>query len=237
MNEASFKPEAVIREWVISPSMHSMQPSRCIVGLPGRANTAEMMIRLGEGMCLPDTLIVALEPDGLAWYPQPYAADRQDAAVAGLPAARVGIENAVQRIEAGWGIDRSKIAIMGFSAGAVMALQVAAHAKKSFGAAVSLCGAILEPEKLPQCKHPDTGFLLLHNQDDYCFDWEERYLPMKRALMKNKYKVYVLEEEHGGHKPHWTDIIQVSNFVGKKIVAEDWKHPRSRRTFDDQDHT
>ncbi len=233
MNEATFKPEQIIKEWVISPSSNTMSPSRCIVGLPGRCNGSKMMINICEDMCLPDTLIVALRPDGYAWYPQPFAADHQQAAVAGLPAARASIENAVQRIEAGWGIDRSKIALVGYSAGAVMAIQVAAYAKKSYGAVVSFCGAILEPGALPKCKHPKTDFLLMHNQDDLCFDWQERYLPMKEALRKQKYKVHILEDRWGGHTLCWTDIVQGGSFVGQQIVGKDWKHPRSERTFDD----
>ncbi len=237
MNEATFKMEKIIKEWVISPSSNTLNPSRCLVGLPGRANTAHMMIRLCNEMKLPDTLVVAMEPDGLAWYPQPYAADNQKAAVAGLAVARKSIEHAVQRIESGWGIDRSKIALVGYSAGAVMAIQVAAYAKKSYGAVASLCGAILEPSDLPQCKHPDTSFMLMHNQDDLCFDWQERYLPMKQALMKKKYKVNVLEEKYGGHMPCWLDIRTTGTFIGQKIVDKNWTPPKEEDMFDDQSDT
>jgi predicted esterase len=79
-----------------------------------------------------------------------------------------------------------------------MAIQAAAWSNRPYGAVVAHAGAILEPLALPQAKHK-TPFLVMHNENDDCFSWDERYLPMKLALVDKKYPVEFIENEVGGH--------------------------------------
>ena len=226
----------MIEEWLIkepepNPFQRKEEPERCIIALPGLGNSAGMVSQIAENLCLPNTLIVAMRSVYWRWYPQPISAMNQGGAAAGVPLAREVIERHLRGVEAVWNIPRSKTALLGYSAGAVMSLQIMAHADEPFAACVSLCGAILEPKKLPECKHKkdqQTAVLLVHNQDDLCFEWEERYLPMKKALRSKGYRPHVLENPYGGHHICWEDELQVSKFVGQRLVSKDWEHPRQR---------
>lgn len=170
----------------------------CIVALPGRGVPANFMEKFCHFMGLHDSLVIVLEPDGLRWYPAPNGPDDQVAAVEGLERAVTEINRRLSIIQRGWHLRRSKIALVGFSAGSVMALQVLAASRKPFAACVSFAGAILEPERMPKAT-TKTPVLLRHAVDDDCFNWEERYLPMKKALIEKDYNVYVSEKPYGGH--------------------------------------
>jgi predicted esterase len=107
------------------------------------------------------------------------------------------------------------------SAGAVVALQVAMKAKEPFAACVSLAGAIFEPDKV---KKPinNTPIILQHNKGDFCFDWYERYLPMKDALKKNGYDVTVLERPNGSHTLYIDDAVSVSKLIATSLGYPKW---------------
>jgi len=226
----------MIEEWLIkepepNPFQRKKEPERCIIALPGFGNSANMAAQIAENLCLPNTLIVAMRSIFWRWYPQPISAVDQAGAVKGLPMAREIIERHIRGVEAIWNIPRKKTALVGYSAGAVMALQLMAYAEEPFAACVSLCGAILEPKSLPRCKYDkddQTAVLLVHNQDDYCFDWDERYIPMKKALRAKGYRPHLLESEFGGHKHCWRDELHISKFIGQRLVHENWEHPRQK---------
>jgi predicted esterase len=214
----------MIREWIIFNTIE--KPRNCIVALPGRGIQASTMLEFCKDFGLEETLLIVLRPFNWAWYPQPNSSLDQKAAVNGLGRAKNNIEEALATIKKGWGFKKEQITLLGFSAGAVMSLYTAMHSKLSFASAVSLGGAIFEPEKVPQCKHPITKILLCHNQDDDCFNWFERYLPMKKSLSDNGYDVTVRERSRGGHWLSKLDVINVSNFLGPILgYGEDWEHP------------
>lgn len=218
-----------IAEWRIYPPVSGKTPKTCIIALSGRGNSNDMMQRTCQEMALDDTLVVCLRGSNYQWYPQPISSTDQDKAVAGLPAAREAIDAAIKRVEAGWKIKRDKIAIVGYSAGGVMALEVAGHSKQRFAAVVSFCGAILQPSEFPACDHPDMPVLLIHNQDDTCFDWKERYLPMRKALLQKKYNLYALEQPIGGHMYFMSEVIVAAGLLAKELgYGDDWQHPRSQ---------
>jgi len=100
--------------------------------------------------------------------------------------------------------------LVGFSAGAVMSIWLGAHSNKPFAGVISLAGAILEPTQLPKAKHK-TPFLIQHNRDDDCFKWGERYLPMKRALLRQGYNVN-FKEGHGGHTLTFDEVSMTRRF-------------------------
>jgi len=166
--------------------------------LPGRGQPSEdMLARYDRYAELDYTLLLAVEPVE-EWYPAPKGANNQMEAVWGLKLSVPDFNDFVEKIEQEYQIPRSKIALVGFSAGAVMAIQAAAWTNRPYAAVVAHNGAILDPADLPQAKH-DTPFLLLHNKNDDCFSWDERYLPMKVAMVNKKYNLEVIENELGGH--------------------------------------
>lgn len=196
----------------------------CVVLLPGRGLDAELMGNLFKAMELPNTIGVAIEPHRYAWYPAPNGIDDQEEAVAGVPVARSAIEKQIEIIHKGYEIPYDKIALVGFSAGAVMALQVAAHSQQPFAAVISLAGAILDSKSFPKANGLKTPILLQHNFDDSCFDWYERYLPMYHCLTKNNYQVDVMENWKGEHQLTRAQAIMCGEYLNEILGYEQWTH-------------
>jgi len=106
-----------------------------------------------------------------------------------------------------------------------MSLQIAARSETPFKCAISLSGAVLDPEGLPECKHKETDIILQHNWDDLCFDWEERYIPMREAFKTKNYPVKVLERLYGGHDVSIKDVVVMSDVLAEKFGYANWQHP------------
>jgi len=217
----------MIEKWVIEEPL-SGAIKRCIVCLPGRHQTADFIMNVGRAMKLPDTLLVGLQPEDCQWYPQPYSAEVQREAVGGLPRARDAVMRATSRIVRGWPVKGKDIALIGFSAGAVMTLEVATKTPKPYAAAISFAGAIFEPKNVPpRTDKNGCPILLVHNEGDECFGWDERYIPMRDALCDKGYDVTTSEGDwRGGHTIYISDMIEASNFLAKQFGIEDWVHPR-----------
>lgn len=214
----------MIRETLIVNSYD--KPRNCIVALPGRGIKSEEMRDICMHMRLEETLIVCLRPWQFAWYPQPKNSFDQAEAVAGLPFAIKETQKAINQICTKlFKFKNEDIALVGYSAGAVVAVQLGLHAKNPFAAVVSLSGAILEPSEVPPCNRT-TPFILQHNRDDFCFDWHERYLPMKESLIDNGYDVQTIERHWGGHNPSGNSIINAAYYLAPILgYPSDWDHP------------
>jgi predicted esterase len=143
----------------------------------------------------------------------PNGANDQDDALIGQRYARKLINRVVRKIENGTGIPRERMILAGFSAGAVMAIQVAACSEKPFAGVICHSGAILNPDALPRCRCQDTDFLLTHCVDDVIFEWYERYLPMKNALKEKGYTVWTVEEWEGYHSITDRQLLRTKSFI------------------------
>ncbi len=204
----------------------------CIFVLPGRGQSGSVMSQNYESFSrLKQTLFVGMTPQNFAWYPMPFSAVDQEEAVEGLVAARETIDKYITTIQKRYSIPRNKIVILGFSAGGVMAIETAAHSTEPFAAVICHSGAILEPSLLPRAKHPDMPVLLTHNFDDDCFAWDERYLPMRDALVDNGYKTLTLEREFGRHRLSYCDIEAASYFIARKCFNQQflWKEDEEKQ--------
>lgn len=191
--------------------------------LPGRGQPASNMMALYDRFAhVNEIKLLAVEPID-EWYPAPKGSNDQMEAVWGLKISVEEFNEFIANLEIELQLDRSKIALIGFSAGAVMALQAAAHSDRPYGAVVVHAGAILEPLALPQAKHP-TPILVMHNENDDCFSWDERYLPMKLALVDKKYPVEFVENEVGGHSVCDEDLETAGkwlNHIFRDTLLED----------------
>jgi predicted esterase len=191
----------------------------CIIGLPGRGMEGAMMAKFCSHMELKNSMIVTLEPDGYEWYPAPNGANDQDQAVKGLGVAVNEINKRISKIQRAFHLRRQQIALIGYSAGAVMTLQLLAASKQPFAAVVCFAGAILEPGKMPAATN-QTPVLLRHAYDDECFSWEERFMPMRDALLEKDYNLYVSEKSWGGHGINFDDVRTIGRFVGNNLGYE-----------------
>jgi predicted esterase len=204
----------MINKWIINEPIGNRQG--CIIGLPGRNIPGEMMERFCKFMSLSNTLAIILEPHRLEWYPQPMGPDNQEEAVEGLKVAITELGKRIGKIQRAFRLRRNQIALMGFSAGAVMAIQVAAKSQQPFAAAVSLAGAILDPDGMSESQN-QTPILLRHAIDDECFKWDERYLPMKNSLLEKNYNLYVSEKSEGGHGVSIEDAKVCGRFIAPHL--------------------
>ena len=187
-----------------------------VILLPGRGQSAfDMISHYDRAANLGCMRLVAVEPID-EWYPAPKGANDQMEAVWGLKLTVPDFDNFVSEIENEYDVDRANIVLAGFSAGAVLAIQVAADTDRPFGAVVAHNGAILEPENMLPARN-DTPYLVFHNMDDDCFEWEERYLPMKLSLVINDYHVDYIESEIGGHYIAREDVEAAGRWIKKTL--------------------
>ncbi len=187
-----------------------------VVLLPGRGQPAmELFTRYSLSINFDDTQLAAIEPKE-EWYPAPRGSKNQTDAVEGLKSTVPKLNKFISD-----NFESKNVVLLGFSAGAVIAIQLAAQTNLYSGVVVHN-GAILEPENLSPCQTP---FLLLHSKDDDCFSWHERYLPMKKAFLEKGFKVNFIENELGGHSISAKDRAQASNWI-----ASIFNHPVKEHT-------
>ena len=205
------------------------KPLGCIVTLPGRGGTGRGMVDIYKQTELDKSLIIGITPSEKQWYPLPNGVEDQQAAVAGLDNAIENISGTLKRIRRSFGVVSRNTVLAGFSAGAVVALQIAALSEFPFAAVICHSGAILEPNKLPQCKHPSTKIMLVHSQDDTCFFWDERYLPMKKALQEKGYDFVSLERRVGNHGIYRPEIVMAGTFLAPILgYPKNWTHSEAK---------
>lgn len=195
-----------------------------IILMVGRCGRAIDMLRYYKDVCeLDKTRLISVEPID-EWYPAPRNPEDQEEAIWGLKVSVPEFDAFVSKLEEDFSIERSEIVLSGFSAGAVMAIQVAAYSEKPFAAVISHAGAILDPKAMPLAKH-NTPFFLVHSKDDQCFSWDERYIPMKKALLQNEYTVELCEKDDGDHAIAAEDIADVAIFLADILeYPQEWTH-------------
>lgn len=192
-------------------------PDFCVLMLAGRAMKNNLLPSIYWHSNLQDFRLIGITTTELAWYPIPNGAKDQWSAINGIPHAIDLVEKAVENIKRRWDIPKSRIILMGFSAGGVMAIQVAAYSDEAYAGVVCHSGAILQPEVLPYCD-VETPFLLTHSQDDETFEWNERYLPMKSTLKSRSYRISCVESPWGGHT-----ILPVEIATSKIFIRQIFK--------------
>ena len=201
----------------------------CVICLAGRSGCGgRLAAHYQQATKLQDTTFIGVTPysrtNHIEWYPQPYSATEQRAAVQGLEAAHDYVEQIITSTMKEFKIPRHRIALTGFSAGAVMSLYATTHSDQDLAGVVVHSGACLEVNKIPQCKN-NTDILLTHGNKDYCFDWYERYVPMKNACLKKGYNTFAMEDPEGHHMVSYDDMLFSAEFLAPRLGYEDFRHP------------
>jgi len=188
------------------------KPTQAIILLPGRGCSAEMMLSLFSPiMEAPKLIVFSIQPEK-EWYPIPNGALDQSQAILGLSENLPIIRNYILELLAEAQIGVESTTLIGFSAGAVVALTMATTYQIPFKRIFSHSGAILEPENTKSCEIP-TNIVLVHRQDDSCFDWNERYLPMRDILVKLGYNVLTNEGYFGNHIIYKNDVEYIRDII------------------------
>jgi len=201
----------------------------CVVLLPGRFGSAAHLMQLYQAAELHETIFVGVEPE-VEWYPAPNGVGDQTDAVAGMKKSRKALLQHISCVEKHCDLSSRQIALVGFSAGAVMAIQCALRSNKEFAGIVAHSGAILQPRKTPTPRFPTMPFLLIHNRQDDCFNWHERYLPMKKALSRRGHTVQAVEKNDpaSAHALTYEDVVMSAIFLAPRLGYCDWKHSAER---------
>jgi predicted esterase len=207
----------------------------CVICLAGRSGCggrlADHYQRATE---LHNTTFIGVTPYSrtghIEWYPQPHSATEQSSAVNGLKAAHDYVEKIITSAMEEFEIPRNKIALTGFSAGAVMSLFATTHSSQDLAGVVVHSGACLETKKIPQCKN-NTDILLTHGNKDYCFDWYERYVPMKNGLLQKGYGTFAMEDPDNTHTVSHDDMIISAKFLAPRLGYEGFRHSLEEKPF------
>lgn len=195
---------------IVSEPKHKCRGT--IVLLTGRGDTALNFLNIYKRNCNLNYLrIIAIQPED-EWYPIPNGIEDQEDSLTGINFSVVRLINLLDEIKSFYKIDKSKIFVCGFSAGGVMALQVAIKSNDIFGGFICHNGAILDCNSVSFAKNK-TPILVIHSQDDDCFSWDERFIPMKQELTNKNYNVEFIENKYGGHFFSEKDIESALQFV------------------------
>jgi predicted esterase len=182
-------------------------PTSAIIFLPGRGGEASDLMDLYSDM---ESLLVGITPNKKVWYPLPRGPNNQEKAVRGCQEMVLKLEEQIKSLSEWYEIALDKIALVGFSAGGVMAIQMAIH--MPLAGVVSHSGAILEPENIPPCES-QTPLFLTHNVDDEVFTYRDRFVPAHVALYEKGYSVKSSERRMGGHSIGDRHLFNAKEFL------------------------
>ena len=189
-------------------------PKSCHILLPGRGQEGSTLLQLWSKYHHTDVTLISLTPENLQWYPRPNGPNDQTNALAGLEEARNSVYEKIDAIKRHEKLHSNKdftekdIVLVGFSAGGVTAIQAGVH-KQLFKGIVCCSGAILDPDSIPE-SISFMPIVLVHGTQDDVFLWDERYVPMKNALISKNYNVKTIESDHA-HKLHLNGIAESIN--------------------------
>ncbi len=148
-----------------------------LVLLHGYGADARDLFGLAEPLAphLPDTLFLSVDapepcraaPYGRQWFPIPWLDGSSEAeARDGLLAAAADLQAWLDSTLAGEGLPPSRLALFGFSQGAMMALHCAPRRTEPLAAVVACSGRLLAPERLAQDVVSRPPILLIHGDRD-----------------------------------------------------------------------
>ncbi len=115
-----------------------------VVMIHGRGATAGDILGLSAELDAPNIAFLAPQAAGFAWYPLQFMAPIESNEPY-LSSALAAVEDLVGHVERA-GLGRERIALLGFSQGACLALEFAVRHPARYGGVVGLSGGLIGPE-------------------------------------------------------------------------------------------
>jgi len=119
-----------------------------VILVHGRGGSADDMLGLADALGLDDVAYVAPEAAGHTWYPYSFLAPLSDNEP-GLGSALAVLGRLVDHLHRE-GISSERVALLGFSQGACLALEFAARHPRRYAAAIGLSGGLIGPPGSPR---------------------------------------------------------------------------------------
>lgn len=119
-----------------------------MIAVHGRGGSAEDMLALARELHHPDFAYLAPQAPGNTWYPYSFLAPIESNEP-GLSSGLATLRELVERIESA-GVPAGRIVLLGFSQGACLTLEFAAHHACRYGAIVGLSGGLIGPDGTPR---------------------------------------------------------------------------------------
>ena len=175
-----------------------------VVLLHGYGSNGDDLIELGQHWrtLLPDAAFVSPHaheicpgaPGGRQWFaltPRGVDPSGGDERLRGAQAAQPVIDAYIDAELARLGLDESKLAIGGFSQGAMMALHVGLRRPRAPAAILGFSGMLVAPERLPEAKAQDaTGrpppILLIHGDQDQMIPVDAMFIAADQLAAADK---------------------------------------------------
>jgi phospholipase/carboxylesterase len=124
------------------------QAKAALVMIHGRGASAEDILGLAPDLAIPGFAYLAPQAAGYTWYPYSFLAPiEQNEPYLSSALAKVGA--IVADIQSA-GIPAERIAILGFSQGACLALEFAVRNARRYGGVIALTGGLIGPEGTPR---------------------------------------------------------------------------------------
>jgi len=115
--------------------------------LHGRGATADDIMTIASEVKLPGWVYLAPQAAGNTWYPNPFTSPLESNEPY-LSAALDMVSKLVERVEPR--VPAQRIAVLGFSQGACLALEWSARNARRFGAVIGLSGGLIGPDGTPR---------------------------------------------------------------------------------------
>ncbi len=160
---------------------------------------------LGEH--LPDTAFHAPDapeacsgnPFGRQWFPIPWLdGSSEAAAAAGLAASAADLDAYIDSVLAAEAIEPDHLALIGFSQGTMMALEVAPRRSAALAGVVAFSGRLLRPERLMSEANVKPPVLLIHGDADPVVPFDDMRKAAE-ALMTAGFETYGHVMKGTGH--------------------------------------
>jgi len=119
-----------------------------LIMLHGRGGSAGDMLALADVLAQPDLACLAPEATGHSWNPYPFTAslERNEP---WLSSALGVVDSLLERLGAA-GFPPARVALLGFSQGACLALEYAARHARRYGGVIGLSGGLIGSEGTPR---------------------------------------------------------------------------------------
>lgn len=191
----------------------------CGVLIHGRGRDAAEMIGLAERIGLPEVAWRALEAPGGSWYPGSFL-EPIEANQPGLDRSLARVEAEVRALEA-LGVQRRRIAFVGFSQGACVASEYVRRNPRRWGGLIAWTGGLFGPEGAAW-DGPDTlaGTPALFSNSD-----QDEFVPWSRteqtaAVFRRMGAEAALERYPGRDHVVSDDEIEQARAILQRALAE-----------------